>query len=70
MWLSLLYLIPSITAVLAFPATTKHPPHERRDVLPDYWAEEARLDGQTVLPVRIGMTQSNLDHGHDMLMEM
>ncbi|KAL4746419.1 hypothetical protein BDW72DRAFT_207340 [Aspergillus terricola var. indicus] len=70
MWLSLLYVVSSITAVLALPATAKHFPHERRDALPDYWIEDVRLDGQTVLPVRIGMTQSNLDHGHDLLMQI
>lgn len=42
--------------------------HERRDVLPATWTEGKRLDGRTTLPVRIGLTQSNLDRGHELLM--
>ncbi|KAJ5175794.1 Tripeptidyl-peptidase sed1 [Penicillium canariense] len=44
--------------------------HERRDYIPNSWIEGKKLDGVTTLPVRIGLTQSNLDRGHDLLMEM
>ncbi|KAL6230017.1 hypothetical protein BDW75DRAFT_245227 [Aspergillus navahoensis] len=70
MQLSLLYLVSSITAVLGLPATDIHLLHERRDALPEYWTEDAHLAGQEILPVRIGLTQSNLDHGHDLLMQI
>lgn len=59
--------------VLASPAP-KNPDHyvlhERRAVLPRSWTEEKRLDKGSTLPMRIGLTQSNLDRGHDLLMEV
>ncbi|CAG8204143.1 unnamed protein product [Penicillium salamii] len=55
---------------LAAPASPHYQVHERREYIPDSWNEIQRLDGTTPLPVRIGLTQSNLDHGHDLLMEM
>jgi tripeptidyl-peptidase-1 len=44
--------------------------HERRDFIPKSWVEEKRLDAAAFLPVRIGLTQNNLDYGHELLMEM
>ncbi|KAF7172400.1 hypothetical protein CNMCM6106_006590 [Aspergillus hiratsukae] len=44
--------------------------HEQRAVLPRSWTEEKRLDKGSMLPMRIGLTQSNLDRGHDLLMEV
>ncbi|CRG91570.1 hypothetical protein PISL3812_08620 [Talaromyces islandicus] len=67
---SLLLLSLAATA-LAVPAPSKrHVVHERRDALPRSWNEPRRVDGQTKLPVRIGLTQNNLDAGHDMLMDI
>ncbi|OOF99192.1 hypothetical protein ASPCADRAFT_140878 [Aspergillus carbonarius ITEM 5010] len=60
----------SVTAVLASPTPPNYVVHERRDVLPNGWIEERRLDEGTLLPMRIGLTQSNLDRGHDLLMEV
>jgi len=58
--------------VLAAPASSSHNyvVHERRDALPASWSEERRLDRSASLPMRIGLTQSNLDRGHDLLMEV
>lgn len=66
---SFLLLGAATAGVLAIP-TTDHVVHERRDFLPSHWTEEGRLDGDAVLPVRIGLTQSNMDRGHDMLMDL
>ncbi|CAI7623973.1 unnamed protein product [Penicillium pancosmium] len=44
--------------------------HERRDFIPKSWVEEKRLDAAAFLPVRIGLTQNNLDYGHELLMEI
>ncbi|TVY83605.1 Tripeptidyl-peptidase sed1 [Lachnellula suecica] len=55
-------------AVVPFPAG--HVLHERRSYAPKAWAKRDRVDGSALLPVRIGMTQSNLDKGHDLLMEV
>ncbi|KAJ0426609.1 subtilisin-like protein [Aspergillus carlsbadensis] len=66
---SLLLILAGVAHVLGFPVSSRVV-HERRDVLPEYWIEESRLDKQERLPVRIGLTQSKLDHGHDLLMEI
>ncbi len=44
--------------------------HERRDAVSKDWIQRDRLDTTVELPVRIGLTQSNLDKGHDLLMEV
>ena len=54
----------------AVPHPVKHIVHERRDALPKSWIKRDRLDANVELPVRIGMTQSNLDRGHELLMEV
>ncbi|RHZ61276.1 Tripeptidyl-peptidase sed1 [Aspergillus turcosus] len=56
--------------VLASPTPDHLVLHERRAVLPRSWTEEKRLDKGSTLPMRIGLTQSNLDRGHDLLMEV
>lgn len=67
---SILFLGAAAVGVLAVPAPYGHAVHERRDFIPTSWTEEGRLDASTLLPVRIGLTQSNLDYGHELLMEM
>ncbi|GIK05611.1 tripeptidyl-peptidase sed1 [Aspergillus viridinutans] len=56
--------------VLASPTPNDYVVHERRAVLPRSWTEEKRLDKATTLPMRIGLTQSNLDRGHELLMQV
>ena len=48
-----------------------HVLHERRDgPLAQLWAKSRRVPKDAVLPVRIGLKQSNLAYGHDRLMNM
>lgn len=54
----------------AAPFSSSHAVHERRDYVPKAWMKRGRVDANVELPVRIGMTQSNLDKGHDLLMEV
>lgn len=56
--------------VAAVPLQASHVVHERRDFTPKAWVKRDRLDARAKLPVRIGMTQRNLDKGHDLLMEV
>jgi len=56
--------------VVAVPHPASHVVHERRDSTPKAWIKRDRLAATVELPVRIGMTQSNLDKGHDLLMEV
>lgn len=39
-----------------------HAVHEKRHVAPVAWSKQARAPRDTVLPVRIGLTQRNLEH--------
>jgi hypothetical protein len=59
----------SATAVVAVPSNS-HVIHEKRSETPRNWKRVARLDADVVLPMRFGLTQSNLDKGHDLLMEV
>jgi len=56
--------------VAAVPRPGNHVVHERRDAVPKSWIKRDRLDADAELPVRIGMTQSNLERGHELLMEV
>ncbi|KAJ5645872.1 hypothetical protein N7490_002244 [Penicillium lividum] len=67
---SILFLGAAAVGVLAVPAPYGHAVHERRSFVPTSWTEGKRLDASASLPVRIGLTQSNLEHGHELLMEM
>ena len=59
-----------IAAAVAAPAPSTHVVHERRDYVPPAWVKWSKLDARVKLPVRIGLTQRNLDLGHDLLMEV
>lgn len=50
------------------PAT--HRLHEKRDFLSAEWIRGKEVPHDALLPVRIGMSQQNLDRGHDLLMEV
>lgn len=43
--------------------------HEKRDAS-TVWLKGSRVHGDVKLPMRIGLTQSNLDKGHDLLNEV
>ena len=58
-----------ICAVTAVPSP-RHVLHERRDFEDETWIRRREVPAGKKLPVRIGMTQSNLDNAHDLLMEM
>lgn len=55
---------------LAAPSGLHYTLYERREVLPASWSEGVRLDRSVKLPMRIGLSQSNLDRGHDILMDV
>ena len=59
------------TCITAAPAPfNNHVVHEKREAKPIAWEKTDRVDPSFVLPVRIGMTQSNLDLGPGMLDEV
>ncbi len=63
-----------VAAIAAFsnaaPASIKHVLHERRETPALDWVKGARIEASAVLPMRIGLTQTNLEKGHDYLMEV
>ena len=66
-----LTLVAALAALAsAAPASIKHALHEKRQSAPSDWIQTARIEGSAILPMRIGLTQSNLDKGHDLLMEV
>jgi tripeptidyl-peptidase I len=58
-----------VTLSNAAPAPIKHVLHEERQT-PSDWVKVARIESTAILPMRIGLTQSNLEKGHDFLMEV
>lgn len=54
----------------AAPAPAKHVVHEVRRSAAADWVKGARIEPDAVLPVRIGLTQTNLDRGEAFLVEV
>jgi tripeptidyl-peptidase-1 len=44
--------------------------HEKRHAPPTRWIKRDRIPRSAILPVRIGLTQNNLEKGHDFLMDV
>jgi tripeptidyl-peptidase-1 len=63
-----------VAAIAAFsnaaPPSIRHVIHERRQAPSLDWVKVARIEKTAILPIRIGLTQSNIDKGHDFLMEV
>jgi hypothetical protein len=57
---SLLYL--SLSGLVVSSPLGSHVLHEKRDAAPVAWTKYSRAPKDTVLPVRIGLTQRNLEH--------
>jgi hypothetical protein len=58
------------TVANAAPALIKHVLHEERVSSMSDWVKSARIEGSAVLPVRIGLSQTNLERGHDFLSKL
>jgi tripeptidyl-peptidase-1 len=71
MHFTILTILGTVAAhVAVVPFQVSHAVHERRESVPKAWVKRERVEAAAELPVRIGMTQSNLDKGHDLLMEV
>ena len=63
----------AVLSVYAFaaPSSSEHyVVHEKREMSLKRWMKREALQPRGLLPMRIGLTQSNLDKGHAMLMEV
>jgi tripeptidyl-peptidase-1 len=47
---------------------TTHVIHEKREIAPSF--PRRRVERDAVIPVRVGLRQSNLDSGHERLMDV
>lgn len=54
----------------AAPTETRHVLHEKRNTTPRRWQRGVRVHPDAILPLKIGLTQSNLDDGYEMLMQV
>jgi tripeptidyl-peptidase-1 len=52
------------------PSPIKHALHEKRETPAYDWIKVSRVESTAILPIRIGLSQGNLEQGHDMLMEV
>lgn len=55
---------------LASPLTQHHAVHERRSTHPAGWTRRSAIDNRAILPMRIALAQSNLERGHEWLMQV
>lgn len=59
------------TCVIAVPSPrSHHVVHEKRAAEPVQWSKTRRLEPDTVLPMRFGLTQRNMHRVEDLLMEV
>lgn len=58
------------TSAAPAPDPIKHVLHEKRDREPLDWVKRTRVDRDAILPMRIGLSQNNLDQGEAYLMEV
>lgn len=54
----------------AIPTPNSHALHEKRASLPRFWERGSRVESDAILPVRIGLAQSNLDKADEFLMDV
>jgi tripeptidyl-peptidase-1 len=54
----------------AVPTTSRYVVHEERASQGLDWVKRSRVEPSAVLPMRIGLTQTNLHKGYDLLMEV
>lgn len=60
-----------VVAVSASPfSSTRHVVHEKRSAPPSNWSKKARLHPNSVIPVRIGLTQQNLHRADEFIEEV
>jgi tripeptidyl-peptidase-1 len=65
-----LVLVQFVVALTIAAPFDTHEIHEKRDFVPAGWQQGQRLDEAFILPIQIGLKQSNIDKLHDMLMSV
>ena len=68
---SIFVLLAAFAAITsAAPTSLPSSLHEKRASLPRNLRRTARVDGEAILPLRIALTQSNLEHAYDHLLDV
>jgi tripeptidyl-peptidase-1 len=67
---SLLFAALLAPLVLASPQLSPSVVHEKRSAPPHGWSKRERLSPDTVLPLRFGLAQSNLDKLDEYLLDV
>lgn len=63
----LLALVAGLDAIALPP---QHEVHEKRETLSARWTKLDRVESHKLLPMRIGLTQSNIEDGYEHLMNV
>jgi tripeptidyl-peptidase-1 len=69
-WRSALKLLLCLSVVTALPTPASHVVHEERDTSEKTWVKRDRLSPRTILPVRIGLAQNNLEKAQEYLLDV
>jgi hypothetical protein len=57
------WLLLSLSGLAVSSPFETHAVHEKRHSLPIAWTKQSRARSDTIVPVRIGLNQRNLEHG-------
>jgi tripeptidyl-peptidase-1 len=63
-------LVVLITNCDAAPTSARYALHEKRSASSRAWVRGERVESDAILPIRIGMTQNNLEDGPIHLMDV
>jgi tripeptidyl-peptidase-1 len=66
----LLGLLAFVAGIDAIALPPHHEVHERRETLSPRWTKLDRVESHKLLPMRIGLTQTNIDNGYEHLMNV
>lgn len=64
------FFLGLLAVVHAAPTPSNHVVHERRDILSPAWVKRDRLSGERTIPMRIGLTQAELENAEYHLMSV
>ena len=65
-----LFILSGLVGCILAAPSSPHIQHEKRSSLPSGWKRTGRLPAHDVLPMRIGLTQSNLHKADEFLMDV
>jgi tripeptidyl-peptidase I len=66
----LLCLLAFVVTLDAIAIPPHHEIHERRETLQPRWMKRERVESHKLLPMRIGLTQKNLENGYEHLLDV